>query len=115
MEVSQGINIVEIPNTIAKEKINIEGRPVFLSRFWIAIVPIKLPIVEQTVQINPYLKFIIPIIMNCKVVEDEVNKTKKFEVAVEMIGLIPISRSIGPNTNPPPIPKAPARTPPIKA
>ena len=47
--------------------------------------------------------------------DEEVNKTKKFEVAVDIMGLIPISNSIGPNTNPPPIPKTPARTPPIKA
>lgn len=61
------------------------------------------------------MKFIIPIIINCKVVEEEVKRTKKFEVAVEIIGFIPISKSIGPKTNPPPIPNAPAKTPPIKA
>ena len=104
-----------ILKTIAKEKIRIEGLPVFLSKFWIIKVPTKLPIVEQIVQINPYLKFIIPIIINWIVVEEEVNKTKKFDVAVEIIGLIPISKSIGPNTSPPPIPKTPAKAPPMKA
>lgn len=53
IEVSQGIKIVLIPKTIASENIKIDGLPVFFSSFCIAKVPIKLPMVEQIVQIKP--------------------------------------------------------------
>lgn len=53
--------------------------------------------------------------INWILVELEVNKTKKFDVAVETTGWILSCNSNGPNINPPPIPNNPAIHPLINA
>ena len=59
--------------------------------------------------------FIIPIRVNWIEVDEEVNKTRKFDVTVEITGFTPNSIRMGPIMRPPPIPTNPAITPAKKA